>query len=334
MMKGWIRGFLMGGLKVGLMIGLKVGLMGGLMVLLMAAGCESTIEPDKKAEDQFGVMSFNLRLDTAVDGINRWEMRKEFAADVILNSGASLIGTQEGLVHQLDYLDDALPSFMYVGVGRDDGGTAGEFAAIFIDTTRFSVIDSGTFWLSETPDRPSVGWDAALERVATYAIVRDRVQANSTPMLIMNAHFDHMGEQARLESARLMVEKAVEKALELQNDEKRAWAMPSNPPAPVILTGDFNTPPRSAPVEVFLQQYKDTFEASASPPIGPVSTFNGFAVVENGYMDAVRRIDYVFVNHRVDVIQYETIDEVRNGKYVSDHFPVLVQLGLKEGADQ
>lgn len=295
-------------------------------------------------------MTFNIRFDNPADGENRWELRRDFAADLIRNSGASIIGTQEGLVHQLDFLDEALPDFRYVGVGRDDGAKAGEFTAIFVDTTQFTIRDSGTFWLSETPERPSVGWDASMERIATYVMAVPVVQratlpstaspsttspgtlsssnslstetapdttspsANPEPVLVINAHFDHIGEQARLESARLIIQKA------------RELSQAPRMPMPVILMGDFNASTRTPPIQAFLEHYQDAFEISKSPPEGPMSTFTGFVVKESGYREPEGRIDYVFVNERVDVMSYRAMDEIREGRYVSDHFPVLVEV--------
>lgn len=266
-------------------------------------------------------MTFNVRFDNPADGENRWELRRDFVADLIRNSGASIIGTQEGLVHQLDFLDEALSDFRYVGVGRDDGAKAGEFTAIFVDTTQFTIRDSGTFWLSETPERPSVGWDASMERIATYAVVVPAVQrvvssstTNPEPFLVINAHFDHIGEQARLESARLIMQKAQE------------LSQSPRMPMPVILMGDFNASTRTPPIQAFLEHYRDAFEISKSLPEGPVSTFTGFIVKESGYREPEGRIDYVFVNERVDVMSYRAMDEIREGRYVSDHFPVLVEV--------
>ena len=303
----------------------------GLIVFLMAFAqnrmLHATILPETNPQEKtpqevtLRAMTFNVRFDNPADGENRWELRRDFVADLIRNSGASIIGTQEGLVHQLDFLDEALSDFRYVGVGRDDGAKAGEFTAIFVDTTQFTIRDSGTFWLSETPERPSVGWDASMERIATYAVVVPAVQrvvssstTNPEPFLVINAHFDHIGEQARLESARLIMQKAQE------------LSQSPRMPMPVILMGDFNASTRTPPIQAFLEHYRDAFEISKSLPEGPVSTFTGFIVKESGYREPEGRIDYVFVNERVDVMSYRAMDEIREGRYVSDHFPVLVEV--------
>lgn len=294
------------------------------------------------APGAFRVMTFNLRYDNPGDGENRWELRRNFAADLMHESGASVVGIQEGLHHQVAFLDSALPQFTYVGVGRDDGAQAGEYAAIFVDTTRWEIIDSGTFWLSETPTEPSVGWDASMERIATYVFVLERGgmvavsgkrddmespftphegisshSADQTPILILNAHFDHMGAIARLESARLIREK-----IHLLRQFGEDMVLP------VVVMGDFNTSPDSETIQVFRTFMNDAFEKTSLPPQGPVTTFTGFKVIENGYMDPDGRIDYVFVSDSFDVHTYLAFDGLRNGRYVSDHFPIVVGINI------
>lgn len=295
------------------------------IIALVLLGCACASQSDDQSEDQLEdhslrVMTFNLRYDNPGDGENRWELRREFAADVIQESGAALIGIQEGLYRQVDWLNNALPHFTYVGVGRDDGAEAGEYSAIFIDTTRFEIIDSGTFWLSKTPSRPSVGWDASMERIATYAIVLERDSepvSQQTPLLILNAHFDHIGQEARLESARLIREKI------------QVLRQFGETILPVVVMGDFNTGPGTAPIEVFSSTLKDSYEITKTPPIGPTTTFNGFNVIPNGYREPAGRIDYIFVSDEFRVNSYSAIDDLRNDRYVSDHFPILIDLTIE-----
>ena len=279
--------------------------------------------------DEFKVMTFNLRYDNPDDGENQWSNRKTFASDVVRNSGATIIGIQEGLHHQVVGLDSLLPDFTYVGVGRDDGATRGEYAAIFVDTTRLEVIEESTFWLSETPDRPSVGWDASMERIATYALVMPRQKDQGTmqgavafgnrPILVVNGHFDHRGETSRTQAALLIQDKAEEL--------RQFGAMES---VPVIAMGDFNASPSSEAINVFSSFLTDTYHASISSPQGPVATYNAFDVIDGGYQDPEGRIDYVFVSDEFAVNSYEAIDEVRDGRYVSDHFPILVGLSVQK----
>ena len=293
-----------------------VGIFG---LVLLACACA----PKSKGQSEdhsLRVMTFNLRYDNPGDGDNRWELRRDFAADVIQESGASLIGIQEGLHHQVDWLDNALTDFTYVGVGRDDGAEAGEYSAIFIDTTRFEIIDSATFWLSETPLKPSVGWDASMERIATYVIVLERSSesvSQQAPFLVLNTHFDHIGQEARLESARLICDK-------IQVLRQFGETM-----LPVMVMGDFNTGPGTAPVEVFSSFLQDSYIASETPPVGPATTFNGFNVIPDSYREPAGRIDYIFVSDEFRVNSYSAIDDLRNDRYVSDHFPILIDLTIE-----
>jgi len=288
-------------------------------LVLLSSACASQSE-GQSGDHSLRVMTFNLRYDNPGDGVNRWELRREFAADVIQESSASLIGIQEGLHHQVEWLDNILSDFPYVGVGRDDGAQAGEYSAIFIDTSRFEIIDSGTFWLSDIPSRPSVGWDASMERIATYVIVLERSSepvSQQTPLLILNAHFDHIGQEARLESARLI------------RDKIQVLRQFGETSLPVIAMGDFNTGPGTAPIEVFSSFLLDSYIVSETPPVGPVTTFNGFNVIPNGYREADGRIDYVFVSDEFRVNSYSAIDDLRNECYVSDHFPILVDITIE-----
>ncbi len=275
--------------------------------------------------DEFKVMTFNLRYDNPGDGKNQWSNRKTFAADVVRNSGASIIGIQEGLHHQVVGLDSLLPDFTYVGVGRDDGATKGEYTALFVDTTRLEVIEEATFWLSETPDRPSVGWDASMERIATYALVMPRLDRpgsssyGNRPILVVNGHFDHRGETSRTQAALLIQDKTEEL--------RQFGAMKS---VPVIVMGDFNASPSSEAMDVFSSFLTDAYHGSLTSPQGPVSTYNAFEVIDGGYQDPEGRIDYVFVSDEFAVHSYTAVDEVRDGRYVSDHFPILVGLSVQK----
>ena len=124
---------------------------------------------------QYSAMTYNIRYSTQNDGENWWELRKEWVADLVNYYEPDFLGIQEGLLHQVSYLDSALTGFSYVGVGRDDGAKAGEFTALFYKDYEYDVLDSGTFWLSETPEQVSVGWDASMERITTWALFEDIV---------------------------------------------------------------------------------------------------------------------------------------------------------------
>ena len=149
-------------------------------------------------------MTYNIRFDNPDDGDNRWDKRKEFLADQIRSQEPDVLGIQEGLLHQVAFLAESLPDYEYVGVGRDDGKKKGEF----YNSRKLRLTDSGTFWLSETPSKVSVGWDAALPRICTWA--RFLPAAGGKSLVVFNTHFDHKGAKARYESARLILRKIAE----------------------------------------------------------------------------------------------------------------------------
>jgi endonuclease/exonuclease/phosphatase family metal-dependent hydrolase len=157
---------------------------------------------------QLSVMSYNIRYDTAADSLNAWAYRKADLVSFLQFHHPQIIGLQEALHHQIQYIDSALTQYSFVGVGRDDGAQLGEFSPILYDSSRLYMIRSGTFWLSETPEKPSQGWDAALPRICTWAIFEKKNEHQQ--FLCMNAHFDHLGERARLESSILIAHRLAE----------------------------------------------------------------------------------------------------------------------------
>lgn len=252
------------------------------------------------------VASFNLRFDTPADGANAWPHRREGVKRLIREQGFDLVATQEGLAGQIADLAE-MPGFAHVGVGRDDGRLAGEFSAIFYRRERFELLRTGDFWLSETPDQPSKGWDAGCcKRIATWARLRDR--RNGKEFTVFSVHFDHQGEQARRESARLMLRKVGEIGGE----------------APVLCAGDFNSTPQTEQVAIMGSRLRDAFHASQTPPAGPVGTLNGFRTD----VQATERIDYVFVSPAWKVLSYRVVVDEFDGRHPSDHHPVAAMLEL------
>jgi endonuclease/exonuclease/phosphatase family metal-dependent hydrolase len=257
-------------------------------------------------------MTFNIRYDNPNDGVNAWPNRREWVASLIRFHGADVVGVQEALAHMLTELDQRLPGFARVGVGRADGRARGEFSAILYRTDRLALLDSGTFWLSPTPEVvASKGWDAAIERVATWARFRDRRTGCS--LLHLNTHFDHMGEQARQESARLIRRRLPGLAAGL----------------PMVVTGDLNADPTSGAYRILT---RDTI-AGASPPLsdamtvsrsghyGPTSSWTAFKAIEPN-----RRIDYVLVSSAVEVLSHGILPDSWDGRFPSDHLPVLASV--------
>ena len=256
------------------------------------------------------LMTFNLRYSTPKDGLNSWDNRKDFVADLLLHYRPAVFGVQEALHSQMSYLDEALTDYTYVGVGRDDGKQKGEYSGIFYLESDFKRLSSGTFWLSETPNQISVGWDAALERICTY--VQLESEANGTRFWVFNTHFDHRGPEARKQSARLILQK-----IEELNGEK----------LPVVLMGDLNLVPEEEAIVFISGKLADSWHHTQTPAYGPVGTFNGFDMQHP--LD--RRIDYIFVSSAdIEVLKYRAIIDHRDQRYPSDHIPVMVRARFKD----
>jgi len=260
-------------------------------------------------QDEIRVMTFNIRLDTPVDSMNNWKYRRENAARMIRFYDADLLGTQEVLHNQLQDLLALLPEYGYTGVGRKDGKTEGEYSALFYRKSRFELLKTGNFWLSQTPEVPgSMGWDAACERMVTWGIFKDRETGKK--FAAFNTHFDHKGKLARLNSALLLKERTGQIAGNL----------------PVILTGDFNTTEGSEPIQALLEggKLKDT-RRSAALVYGPEWTFHGFGKVP---LPERERIDFIFVSSAIKVNVCASLAEVCDTIYLSDHNPVIAKVVL------
>jgi endonuclease/exonuclease/phosphatase family metal-dependent hydrolase len=264
------------------------------------------------------VMTFNVRYDNPDDSLNNWQYRKDVAAEIVREYDVDLLGTQEVLANQLRDLQERLPQYAAIGVGRADGKEAGEYSAIFYKKDKFEVEQSGTFWLSETPETPgSKGWDGACERIATWAILKEK--HSHKQLFFINTHLDHVGKTARREGVKLLLERATT----LSNG------------LPVIITGDFNASPESEVIQQVLADGKffDTrlkavnsrsFQSAVDTAYcRPNGTYHGFgeAPVEEREL-----IDYIFVTGNVAVNTYTVLPEKRKDIYVSDHTPVYVEI--------
>ncbi|MGD1319142.1 endonuclease/exonuclease/phosphatase family protein [Chryseobacterium sp. 2R14A] len=251
------------------------------------------------------VMSFNIRLNVDSDKENSWTNRKQDALDLLTYYHPDYFGVQEALPEQMKDIKNGLKNYDYVGVGREDGKEKGEFSAIFYDTEKLQIVKSGTFWLSETPEKPSKGWDAALNRICSWAIFKEK--ESKKEFLAMNIHFDHIGNVARVKSSDLILKKAKE-------------LNPKN--LPMTLTGDFNLTEDTEPVQILSKSLDDTFYKSETKHYGPVGTFTGFNVTEV----PKERIDYIFVKGFKIKSHRHINDRRENLLYPSDHFPVLTEL--------
>lgn len=257
------------------------------------------------------VMTYNIRYNNPNDGKNSWDNRKGLIVNQIGNINPDIIGTQEGLIDQIQYLSKSLSNYKYIGVGRDDGKEKGEFTAIFYRKDKYKVISDSTFWLSPTPFKHSVGWDAALERICTFLLLED---INSGKKFwIFNTHLDHIGKVARKESANLILNK-IEKLNSKLN-------------LPVVLTGDMNSKETDEPIEIFNTRLFDTFYKIKHNQRESNATFNGF----NDNEPAKERIDYIFVNQkRAKVKSHITLTEKIDNRFPSDHFPVIAIVTFKK----
>ncbi len=261
----------------------------------------SLVEMDVTYSQLIKVMSYNIRLDTPHDSLNNWLYRKEAMIELFKKEQLSVMGLQEVLSNQLLYIDQELTSFRYIGVGRDDGDVQGEFCPIFIDSTIWNIDNSSTFWLSETPYKVSVGWDAALPRICTYALLEHQV--SNRKVWVFNTHFDHVGVLARQHSVSL-----IENFIDSINVDDY----------PVILMGDFNLEPHSSPIQKLSEKFIDTWKATPQIKRGVPGTFNGFGTVKNE-----PRIDYIF-SQGLDQVTSKHLKAIKeNGRFISDHFPIL-----------
>lgn len=280
-----------------------------ILTVLAFTGCGST----NKSDEPLRVLTFNIRMDTSADGDNRWSNRKDLAAGLIKFHDVDIVGAQEVLNHQLTDLLARLPEYDYIGVGREDGKTKGEYAAVFYKKDRFELEDSGNFWLAE--DKNAVGkkgWDAACERVATWGIFKDKLSGKK--FFFLNTHLDHIGKVARHEGASLVLEEASQLSKGL----------------PVIVTGDFNAVPTDEPIKV-LTNADDPRHVTHSRDIaelkyGPEWTYHNYgqiSVEERGW------IDYIFVKGDIKVKSNGVLTDTEGYLYPSDHCPVMATLIIK-----
>jgi endonuclease/exonuclease/phosphatase family metal-dependent hydrolase len=260
------------------------------------------------AQNPMNVITYNIRYNNPGDGENSWPKRREAVIKLLKTHKADIFCVQEALFDQVMNLKDGMKTFDYVGVGRDDGNVNGEFSAIFYNSQRYTLLENGTFWLSKSPQTPSKSWDAALNRICTWA----RLKENATykTFYIFNTHFDHIGTTARIRSAELILKKISE-----ITDRKD----------PLLLTGDFNLTPEERPLLVIKQKLKDARQITIEAPKGPMGTFNDFDIQSK----LEKRIDYIFVNKMVEVNNYKVITDSNNNRYPSDHLPVWIEAQLK-----
>jgi endonuclease/exonuclease/phosphatase family metal-dependent hydrolase len=264
------------------------------------------VAAEAAAPEPLSIMSFNIRYGTANDGENRWEARRDQVFALIKAEDPDVIGLQEALHFQIDEILAAVPGYRMVGVGRSDGGQGGEYAAILYRESRLAVRRTATFWLSDTPDVvKSNTWGAALERICTWAIFDDKL---GTPFYVFNLHMDHVSQPAREKSAALVLERIAART----------------PALPVVVTGDFNTGELNPVTQAMSRVLRDTFRV-LHPDAKEVGTANQFKLGTIGG----DKIDYIFVEPSTEVLAADIIRTANDGRYPSDHFPVVARIRLR-----
>jgi len=279
-------------------------------------------------------MSFNIRQDTSDDKLNAWPYRKEKAASMLQFHRVDIAGLQEVLINQLQDISQYLPEYGWIGVGREDGSGKGEFAPIFYLKERFEPIKHGTFWLSDTPNKPgSKGWDAVWPRIVTWGEFKDLL--TDKEFYFFNTHFAHSENVAKVESAYLLLQKVANIACD----------------NPAIITGDFNSTISSEVYQLLtgkkhnryeLEPFRDSRYESERGHHGPTITSHKFKATAMfdliGKLEELRdssanvecemRIDYIFIKNSVKVLQHGVLADTWNGRYPSDHMPVVADLAL------
>lgn len=251
--------------------------------------------------------TFNVRLETPNDVGNLWADRKVYVANLIRFHGFDLFGTQEGFKNQLDDIQQQLPEYARYGIGRDDGQSKGEHSAIFYKKNRFDLLKSGDFWLSETPEKPGFGWDARINRICSWVQLKDK--KTGIFFYCFNVHYDHQAMVARRESSKLVLAKIKSIAGD----------------APVVITGDFNGNHNTEWYQLMANSgvLRDTYKEVKYPYVNN-GTFQNFG---RNYT-AGEIIDHIFVTRHFSVKRWGVLTDSYNGKFPSDHFPVLAEIQL------
>ena len=281
-----------------------------LIVAALVSSCQSDEDPNYEPNgydkvSYYKIISFNVRYSSApeIDGDNRWELRRDASVKMVAKHKPLVMGLQEACSDQIDFLDLNLTGYKHIGVGRDDGKRAGEMMAIYYDTTRLTLLDSGTFWLSETPEKVSIGWDAACNRTCTWG--HFKVNDTGFEFLYFNTHLDHLGSLARKNSIKLIVDKMTE-------------LNPDN--VPVFLSGDFNSTTDDPIFDPLKASLKDAREVSAISD--KIITYNGFGTVtDNPNTRKEWVIDHIFFSG-VNPMAFMVLNGNYGVPFISDHYPI------------
>lgn len=272
------------------------------ILYLVLMGVCFTLNSCSNAVEPLCIMSYNIRLDVKSDGVNQWSNRRAGVVALLQEEKPDIFGIQEGLPHQVSFLSQQLEEYLMIGEGRD-GGNNGEYAAIYYKKDKLKLLKSETFWLSETSKKPTISWDAALNRIATYGVF-SLVNSNKK-IVVYNTHFDHIGKQARENSAKLIVHHIKEHQFLKEQ---------------LVVMGDFNAEPNEAPIKIIENYLEDAFTTSFNKK--HLGTFNAFDTQDK----LLRRIDYIFTKN-IEVAQHRHVqNKLANGLWPSDHLPVLISI--------
>lgn len=250
-------------------------------------------------------ISYNIRNSRANDGDNAWDLRKSATKQMLENEQPTIFGLQEAYPEQLAYIDECCPQFSRVGVGRDDGKEAGEFMALYYRNDLYELLDSGDFWLSETPDEPTMGWDAACFRIVTWANLKDMTTGKT--FYAFNTHLDHVGQVAREQSILLIVDKIKEIVADAE--------------VPVFLSGDFNSDVSWPIFDPLKAEMSDARTFLPEEQWG--GTYNAWGNDYNG----TRIIDYIFYKN-AEATDFRTLNGDYGKPYISDHYPIMAEFRI------
>ena len=275
-----------------------------LLIVALSMTCQA-VDGSNYENNEYKIISFNVRYSSApeIDGDNRWELRRDAAVKMVAQQKPLAMGLQEACPDQIDFLDLNLTGYKHIGVGRDDGKNAGEMMAIYYDTNRLTLLDSGTFWLSETPEKVSLGWDAACNRTCTWG--HFKMKDTDFEFLYFNTHLDHVGSLARKNSIKLIVAKMTE-------------LNPDN--VPVFLSGDFNSTTDDPIFDPLKASLKDARMMSAISDKN--ITYNGFGTVtDNPNTRKEWVIDHIFFSG-VNPMAFMVLNGNYGVPFISDHYPI------------
>ena len=270
-------------------------------VLLASLACCSCNNAGKE-DQELVVMSYNIRNSRAKDGDNAWDVRKPATTAMLDKVNPDVFGVQEAYPNQVEFITETCPRYGSYGVGREDGVNDGEHMSIFYNKDKIELLKSGTYWLSETPDQPTMGWDAACKRTATWALMK--LKASGKQFYYVNTHLDHVGVEARVKGLALIVDNIAD-----MNAEG----------LPMVLTGDFNVEPTDSCLFDLNTKMKSARETAAVSDDKP--SFTGFGL----YPESI--IDYIYYSNFSECKDFRVVNETfLNIPYVSDHYPIVSTL--------